>query len=181
VTFHPVFSEFLSTFVSNRVRFLVVGAHALAVHGRPRYTDDLDVWVEPTPTNAKRVVQALKEFGYGSYALHEGEFATPDRMTHLGTPPLQIDVMTTISGLQFREAWSRRVPVRIDGMRIAFVGREDFIKNKTAAARAKDLADIALLEETAPSRSRRTSKNTPRRERGSQKAGKRRGRARPRG
>jgi hypothetical protein len=152
VTFHPVFSEFLSTFVSRRVRFLVVGAHALAVHGRPRYTDDLDVWVEPTPANAKRVVQALTDFGYASYALHEAEFATPDRMTHLGAPPLRIDVMTSISGVRFADAWQRRVSVEIEGMRIGFVGRNDFVTNKVTSARAKDLADLALLAEasTAP-------------------------------
>ena len=93
MTFNPVFKEFLSTCVSRRVRFLVVGAHALAAHGRPRYTEDLDVWVEPTATNARRVVEALRDFGFPSYALHLRELMTEDRMTHLGSAPLRIDVM----------------------------------------------------------------------------------------
>jgi Nucleotidyl transferase of unknown function (DUF2204) len=157
VTFHPVFSEFLSTLVSHRVRFLVVGAHALAVHGRPRYTDDLDVWVEPTAANAQRVVQALEAFGYEGYGLHAAEFATPDRMTHLGKPPLRIDIMTSVTGVRFREAWAHRVRANIEGMAICFLGRDQLIKNKASAARAKDLADLALLEEAGgpPSRKRR--------------------------
>jgi hypothetical protein len=147
VTFHPVFSEFLSTFVSHRVRFLLVGGHALAAHGRPRYTDDLDVWIEPTPANARRVVKALAAFGYDSYALHESEFSTLDRMTHLGKPPLRIDIMTSVTGLRFRDAWAHRVRADIEGLRISIIGRDDLIKNKAASGRAKDLADLALLEE----------------------------------
>lgn len=130
MTFHPVFSEFLSTLVSQRVRFLVVGGHALALHGRPRYTDDLDVWVEPTSTNAARVVKALRAFGYAGYALHEAEFSTPDRMTHLGRPPLRIDIMTSVSGVQFRNAWNHRVRAKIDGLMLSFIGRNEFIAQK---------------------------------------------------
>ena len=152
MTFHPVFSEFLSTFVSHRVRFLVVGGHALAVHGRPRYTDDLDVWIEPTATNARRVVKALTAFGYEAYALHEAEFSALDRMTHLGKPPLRIDIMTSVTGVEFSEAWAHRVRVNVAGLRLAFIGRDQFIKNKAASARAKDLADLAMLEETEPPR-----------------------------
>ena len=158
MTFHPVFSEFLSTFVSHRVRFLVVGAHALAVHGRPRYTDDLDVWIEPTQANAKRVVKALAAFGYGAYEPHESEFFTPDRMTHLGTPPLRIDIMTSVSGVGFQDAWAHRVRVKVEGLSLSFLGRDDFIKNKAASRRAKDLADLALLAETAPPRRRGATK-----------------------
>jgi hypothetical protein len=158
VAFHPVFSEFLSTLVSNRVRFLVVGAHALAVHGRPRYTDDLDVWVEPTPANAKRVIRALSEFGYDAYALHESEFCTPDRMTQLGKPPLRIDVMTSVSGVRFDEAWAHRVRARIEGLSVSFIGRREFAKNKAASGRAKDLADLALLDEAEHTRGARAPK-----------------------
>ncbi|MFI5308012.1 MAG: nucleotidyltransferase [Polyangiales bacterium] len=158
--FHPVFSEFLSTFVSHRVRFLVVGGHALAVHGRPRYTDDLDVWVEPTPANAKRVIEALQAFGYEAYSLSAAEFATPDRMTHLGKPPMRIDIMTSVTGVRFRDAWANRMRAKIEGMTLCFLGRKQLIQNKAAAGRAKDLADLALLEEAeqAPRKRRRPSR-----------------------
>lgn len=129
------------------MRFLVVGGHALAAHGRPRYTDDLDIWVEPTAANARRVVDALRDFGYPGYALHAREFMTKDRMTHLGKAPLRIDVMTSISGVAFAGAWKRRVRTSIDGVPLAFLGRADFIANKVASARPKDLADLALLAE----------------------------------
>lgn len=162
MTFNPVFNEFLSTFVSSRVRFLVVGGHALAVHGKPRYTDDLDVWIEPTPANAKRVVRALAAFGYEAFALHEAEFATPDRMTRLGKPPLRIDIMTSVTGLSFREAWAKRVRVRIEGLPLCFIGREEFLKNKAASGRAKDMADLALLAEAEQARpSPRRAKRKP--------------------
>ena len=158
MTFHPVFNEFLSTLVANRVRFLVVGGHALAVHGRPRYTDDLDVWVEPTPANAQRVIKALSAFGYDAYAVHEAEFSTPDRMTHLGKPPLRIDIMTSVSGVQFNDAWRTRVRARIDGMLLCFIGRDELIKNKIASGRAKDIADLALLEEAEQALPQRPAK-----------------------
>lgn len=93
----PLFAEFLSALVQRKVRFLIVGAYALAAHGRPRTTDDFDVWVEPTLANARRVVAALSDFGYPAYRKHVTEFTTLDRMTHLGTRPFQIDVMTSIS------------------------------------------------------------------------------------
>ena len=159
MTFNPVFKEFLSTCVSRRVRFLVVGAHALAAHGRPRYTEDLDIWVEPTAANARRVVDALRDFGFPSYALHVREFMTEDRMTHLGTPPLRIDVMTSISGVAFQAAWKRRLRAKIDDLPLSFLGRADFVTNKVASARPKDLADLALLAElTVPPRARTTKR-----------------------
>jgi hypothetical protein len=155
VTFHPEFSAFLRSLKRHRVRFLVVGAHALAVHGRPRYTGDLDVWVEPTRANASRVVAALRDFGYPGYAEHEAEFSTLDRMTHLGVEPLRIDVMTSVSGLVFADAWNRRVRASVVGISVGFLSRDDLVLNKRASGRAKDLADLALLAENDSPRSGR--------------------------
>jgi hypothetical protein len=105
----PTFLEFLRTLSSRRVRYLVVGGYALAAHGWPRFTEDFDVWVEPTKANAHRVALALADFGFPAYAAHEAEFATLDRMTHLGVPPLRIDIMTSITGVpSFRQAWASR-------------------------------------------------------------------------
>jgi hypothetical protein len=143
-------SELIASLCSHRVRFLVVGAHALAVHGRPRATGDLDILVEPTLANAKRLGGALEEFGFHELAAQSARFAVPDRMATLGREPLRIDIMTSVSGLSFAQAWSGRVRVRVDANQVSFLGRRELVENKRAAGRPKDLLDIALLEEAAP-------------------------------
>lgn len=144
----PLFNEFLSLLVRRKVRFLIVGAHALAAHGRPRATDDFDVWVEPTAVNARRVVDALAEFGYPAYRKHVEEFSSLEKMTHLGVPPFRIDVMTSISGVpSFTKAWTNRVSATIDGVGVQFLGYDDFVTNKRASGRSKDLLDLSLLAE----------------------------------
>ncbi|MBI2388534.1 MAG: nucleotidyltransferase [Deltaproteobacteria bacterium] len=140
-------SEFIGLLSSHRVRFLVVGAHALAVIGRVRATKDLDLLVEPTRANAKRVCAALAEFGFRTLAEELEAFATPDRMATLGREPLRIDVMTSISGVSFATAWRGRVTISLAGHEVSVIGREEFLRNKRASARPKDLADIALVEE----------------------------------
>lgn len=143
----PEWNEFISLLCAHRVRFLIVGAHALAAHGRPRATQDIDFWVEPTPQNARRVCRALADFGFEELAKAQPEFATPERMATLGRPPLRIDIMTSIDGVSFEKAWAGRASITLDGHEVSFLGRTEFIENKHAAGRAKDLADIALLNE----------------------------------
>jgi hypothetical protein len=150
----PEWREFIALLCSHHARFLVVGAHALAAHGRPRATQDIDILVEPTRANARRVCAALADFGFTALANELEAFGTPDRMATLGRPPLRIDVMTSISGVSFRQAWRGRVTATLDGMEVAFLGRAEFVRNKTASGRPKDLLDIALLEEVAPKRLR---------------------------
>lgn len=140
-------SEFINLLDAHRVRFLIVGAHALAAHGRPRATQDIDVWVEPTPENATRLCKALGAFGFPALANAVEEFSTPERMATLGRPPLRIDVMTSVDGLTFTEAWEGRLSADFGGSKVYFLGRDALIKNKRASGRAKDLADIALLNE----------------------------------
>lgn len=152
----PEWSEFIGLLCVERVRFLIVGAHALAVHGRPRATGDLDLLVEPSEENARRLGAALRAFGFTALARSARRFAEPDRMATLGRPPLRIDLMTTISGVSFAEAWKGRVKVRFGRRIIGFLGKREFVANKRAAARPKDLLDLALLAEgAAPSRRRR--------------------------
>ncbi len=166
MTLPPEWSEFIGLLCAERVRFLIVGAHALAVHGRPRATGDLDIWVDPTPDNAARVGVALKGFGFGALARRAREFALPDRMATLGRPPLRIDVMTTISGVSFDEGWRGRRMVRFGGHRIGFLGRVEFERNKRASGRPQDLLDLALLAEARPTRLRRpATKDAPARRR----------------
>lgn len=145
--FPSEWSEFIALLCAHRVRFLVVGAHALAVIGRIRATKDLDLLVEPTIANARRVCAALAEFGFAALAHQAEEFAQPERMATLGREPLRIDIMTSITGLSFAEAWRTRVKAKLGGYEIGVLGREAFLKNKRATARPHDLADVALVEE----------------------------------
>ena len=140
-------NELISSLISHRVRFLIVGAHALAAHGRPRATQDLDLFVEPTRANAKRLGAALADFGYQELALQWARFAERDRMATLGREPLRIDIMTSISGVDFKRAWKGRALVEYGRFTVGILGRDDLITNKRASGRTKDLLDIALLEE----------------------------------
>ena len=140
-------NEFIDCLTRSGARFLIVGAHALAVAGRPRFTQDLDIFVEPTKANAKRVCAAITEFGYVELGAEVEAFATPDRMAALGTVPLRIDIMTSISGVSFREAWKDRNTARVAGHEVAFLGVSALRKNKLASGRTKDQLDIVLLDE----------------------------------
>jgi hypothetical protein len=142
------YRDLLTSFGEFGVRFLVVGAHALAAHGVPRVTGDMDVWVEPTMSNASRVWRALGAFGapLGTLDISESDFTSPEQVVQLGLPPYRIDILTSISGVEFAEAWDGRLESRLFGVPVAFLGRDAFIRNKLASGRTKDLADIEALE-----------------------------------
>ena len=139
------FNEFVALFVSNEVRFMVVGGYALAAHGLPRATGDLDTWVWISPQNASNIVTALNEFGFSQAGLSVVDFDHPDSVIQLGYPPHRIDILTSIDGVDFEDAWDRRVLIEIDGQIIPFIGRDDLITNKRAAGRPQDIADVARL------------------------------------
>jgi hypothetical protein len=139
------FVDLLQSFIDHDVRFMVVGAYALAVHGRPRATGDLDVWVEATPENAACVMNALAAFGAPMNDISEADFAVPGIVYQMGVPPGRIDVVTTLTGLSFGDAWPERVFQPLGAMRVPVIGREAFVRNKRATGRAKDLGDIEDL------------------------------------
>ena len=143
----PDWSEFINLLLSHGVRFLVVGAHALAASGRPRATLDLDVFVEPSAANAKRLVVALRAFGFPALGDEAKAFAQPDRMATLGREPLRIDVMTSITGVSFREAWKGRVVAHFGEHDVPFLGLTELVVNKLASGRLKDQLDVELLRE----------------------------------
>lgn len=145
------FLDLLHAFVEVEVRFLVVGAYALALHAKPRATGDLDLWVEPTPENAARVMRALSRFGAPLRDVREKDFCEPRIVFQIGVPPRRIDILTSLSGLTFLEAWMDRVLHRFGDCEVFFLGRQSFIRNKRALARAKDLADLESLGDTDPS------------------------------
>lgn len=143
------FLDLLRAFRDAQVRFLVVGAHAMSVHGTPRATGDLDVWVEARAANAERVWLALRSFGAPLDALDVVEdFATEDGVVQLGVPPRRIDLLTSIDGVCFASAWERRVVADVSGCAVGFLSYEDLLRNKRATARPKDLQDVAMLEQT---------------------------------
>ncbi len=145
---NPDFRDMLSAFIAEGVEFLLVGAYALAVHGVPRATGDIDLWVRPTPENAARVRTALAKFGAPVSNLTIADLAAPNLIFQVGVAPRRIDVITSISGVEFVQAWANRIEVPIESLTIPVLGREDFIRNKRSSGRPKDAADIALLEET---------------------------------
>lgn len=156
---HPDFREFLSCLSAHRVRYVVVGAHALAVLGAARFTTDLDVLVEPTVSNAKRLGKAFAAFGFAELGREAVEhFSAPERIATIGRKPLQIDVLSSIARVSFGAAWKGRVTVSLGRQRVPFLGRTEMKRVKRAVGRTKDLLDLALLEEVEPKPARRKSK-----------------------
>lgn len=139
------FNEFVELFLKNNVRFLIVGGYALAAHGLPRATGDLDAWVWVNRENAENIVRALNEFGFQDLSLTENDFSQKDSIIQLGYPPFRIDILTSIDGVDFDHAWERRMLVQLNGMNVPFIGRADLIANKKAAGRPQDIADVTRL------------------------------------
>ncbi len=142
------FSDLLAELSAAGARFLVVGAHAMALHGVPRATGDLDVWIATDPGNVEKVWQALASFGapVESMGVSRQDLETSGRVVQIGVPPRRIDLMTTLTGLSFEKAWEHRVMARVGSREIPFLGKVDLIANKRATGRHKDLADLEILE-----------------------------------
>lgn len=141
------FSEFIECFVGRDVRFLMVGGYALAAHGHPRYTKDLDIWVRADRDNAERILLALDDFGFGAVGLTEDDFLDDDTVVQLGREPQRIDLLTFISGVAFDDAWENHVRLELGSVVVPVIGRADLRRNKQATGRLRDLADA---EELAP-------------------------------
>ncbi len=142
---NPDFTDMLSAFFAEGVEFLVVGAHAVAAYGHPRATGDLDLWVRASPDNAQRVMRALRRFGAPLHDLTPEDLSTPDIVFQVGLPPRRIDILTSISGVDFDAAWRGRTTLRVGGLELPFISRDDLLANKRASGRPKDLADIWAL------------------------------------
>jgi hypothetical protein len=146
--FHRDFKELLSVFNKHRVKYLIVGGYAVAVHAQPRATKDLDIFVQPDSENANAVFAALKEFGAPLSDLKPEDFIDPGSFFRMGAPPQMIEIFPRISGVDFQHAWERRIEAIIDedvGLKAFFISAEDFIANKLAAGRLQDIADVAAI------------------------------------
>ena len=139
------YKELFELLNANAVSYVIVGAYALAFHGVPRYTGDVDILVEPTAENATRVISALKAFGFGAVGLDVDDF-TKDHVVQLGVPPLRVDFMTAIEGVSWADALASRVTGKYGEVPIWYLGKEALIKNKTATGRLQDLADVEALK-----------------------------------
>jgi predicted nucleotidyltransferase len=140
------FKEFIESLNDNGVRYLVVGGYAVALHGYPRYTKDIDIWVEMTLENASNILKALDQFGFGALGVKAADFTLPDQMLQLGHPPGRIDILTTLPGVEFSECYTVRTVVEVDGVSVNFIDLENLKKNKKATGRHQDLADLENLE-----------------------------------
>jgi hypothetical protein len=143
----PDFRELLALFNAHHVEYLIVGGYALAFHGAPRFTGDLDIFVHPEAANAQRILAALAAFGFASVGLSANDFERPDQVVQLGVPPVRIDLITSITGVSWDEAWTGRVTGRYGDIPVSYIGRAQFVANKRAIGRMKDVADLEGLGE----------------------------------
>jgi hypothetical protein len=144
------FKEFVALLNSNQVEYLIVGGYALAAYGHPRYTGDLDFWIGTDAINARRVLSALDQFGFGALGIGLEDLTTSDRVIQMGFPPRRIDLLTSIDGVDFAPAFARRVTVDVDGQSLNFISLNDFRTNKLTTGRHKDLADLDALDGASP-------------------------------
>lgn len=145
MTLDPDYREFIQSLNDNGVHYLVVGGYAVAAHGHPRYTKDIDIWIWLNPANSTQLIRALHEFGFGTLGLTPEDFLEPDQIVQLGYPPNRIDLLTTIPGVNFESCYPDRQVIDIDGIAVNFIDLESLKRNKQASGRAQDLADLENL------------------------------------
>ncbi|MFW5728604.1 MAG: nucleotidyltransferase [Spirochaetota bacterium] len=139
------FLEFFALLNAHSVKFAVVGGYAVAYHGFPRFTGDIDVIVGSDEENARSIMTALEELGFSEMGLSVQDFIQPDHVVQLGVPPMRIDILTNIDGVTFDQVWDQRVDVQIENVLVHFINRELLVRNKRASGRTKDLADLESL------------------------------------
>jgi hypothetical protein len=143
----PDYRELLALFNEHGVEYVIVGAYALAHHGVPRFTGDIDIYVRSTQENAARIVKSITLFGFGSLGLTTADFLKPDQVVQLGVPPVRIDLITSITGVSWEEADAGKVRGKYGDVDVCYLGRDQYVRNKRATGRKKDLADIEALGE----------------------------------
>jgi predicted nucleotidyltransferase len=143
--FPPDFKEFVELLNENGVKYLITGGYAVAYYGHPRYTGDIDFWIEASPENAEKLIQVLKDFGMDSLNLTAEDFIKPDSIIQISCPPHRINIMNEIDGVHFAEAYSTKLEVEIDGVNVNLISLQDLKENKRASGRHRDLDDLENL------------------------------------
>lgn len=141
------FREFVQLLIKHRAEYLVVGGYAVGVHGHPRYTGDLDIWLNPSTENATKILACVNEFGFSSYNLTIEDFTKENNVVQLGYPPLRIDLLTNIDGVAFNECYVNKKEVEIDDLTVNFISYKDLVANKKSTGRFRDLDDIENMKE----------------------------------
>ena len=141
---HPDFCAFIDALARQHVEFVIVGSFALAMHGRPRATGDIDLWIRPTPENGKSLTKAVEEFGFGFMRITENDVMS-GKIIQMGVPPVRIDLISVLDGLTAEEIWQGKVEGDLGGRHVFFLGKDAYIKNKRAVGRPKDLGDLEIL------------------------------------
>ena len=144
--FEKDFQEFVELLNKHKVKYMIVGAHALAFHGKPRHTGDLDIWIKPDLENAEKMLTVLADFGFKSLGLDHEDFLRENYVTQLGYPPLRIDILNSISGIFFDEAFANAIHTSVDSLEIIYIGLDELIQNKKASGRKQDIVDVESLE-----------------------------------
>jgi len=147
VEIQPDFKELLALFNEHEIEYIIVGAYALAYHGAPRFTGDIDLYVRPTEDNAGRIIKALDSFGFGSSGLKASDFQQPDQVVQLGVPPVRVDLITSITGVSWQQADDGKVAGKYGDVDVHYLGIRQYADNKRATGRKKDLADLEALGE----------------------------------
>lgn len=150
MTLEPDFTDFILLLNQHEVEYLVVGGYAMAFHGRPRYTGDLDIWIDISKSNAEKMLIVLRDFGFASLPFTSEDFLKENIINQIGYPPLRIDILTCIDGITFSEAYSRKKVLLIDDVEIKFIGLAQLIQNKLASNRPQDIADVQALSRPIP-------------------------------
>jgi predicted nucleotidyltransferase len=145
MTLDKNFEDFVALLNQHRVTYMVVGGYALAFHGKPRHTGDLDIWIGLSDDNARKMVGVLNDFGMSSLGLVKIDFLQKGGITQIGYPPLRIDILNEIDGVDFSEAYTNKLIIDIDGLQVNYIGLDDLIKNKQASGRNQDIADVSTL------------------------------------
>lgn len=140
------FKEFVKLLDANNVEYMLVGGYAVAIHGYPRYTGDMDIWINPLAANAEKLITVFEQFGLASFQLGVSDFSLPGNVIQIGYPPVRIDVMTSIDGVEFGDAYKNRFVIELDGIQLNVIGLNELRKNKQASGRQKDIDDLQNLE-----------------------------------
>ena len=144
----PDFEDFIKLLNEHNVDYLIVGGYAMAFHGKPRYTGDLDIWIDISENNAFKLIQVIKEFGFSSLGFTEADFLKENLINQIGYPPLRIDIITSIDGVQFKEAYNNKLTIELEDFKANYIGLEELIANKKSSARLIDLSDVKDLEKS---------------------------------
>lgn len=146
MTLDPDFEDFIQFLNQYEVDYMIVGGYAMAFHGSPRYTGDLDIWIDISESNAEKMILVITAFGFASLGFEKKDFLKENLINQIGYPPLRIDILTNIDGIDFKEAYSKKQVIEIEDLKANYIGLRDLIQNKKASGREKDIVDVNTLQ-----------------------------------